>query len=580
MGRRVWLGSIVAVMFLGSGIACAQGALATLTTWTVPTPHPMLAGLVLGPGGEVYFSEYATDRLGRLDPGSGTITEWPVGTGPNQLALAPSGAVYFTETGGNAIARLIPSHSYYTSEVIPTPGSRPEGIALTGDGTLQVWFAERDADKLGRATVGGLAFDVLQVVPPSQSVVPPETTTLTPTSSTVTPQFAPGNPALPPAIAAPLAQTSGPFTEWNLAVGPGRPRQLAVAPDGSIWISTETRSLIRFLPDSNVAYFHDLPSGSVSVDVAVDPVGNVWFTEGWKDKIGVLDPATGDVVEWKLAGGSQPYDLVLAPDGSIWFTERNGDRIGRLEPWTNTITEYQLAPEVHPLDIAIDAFGDVWFISERQGFIGRLSLGPALGEPPTGLPIVSLTVDRGCGADYFPGDSIAITVSVSDAASVTLIDFETSGDIKQIALGTLSGGGTRTITATVEGPAGLETLVAVARTVSGVYVSTACTFAVGGVSPSLVSISLDRGCDGTYHYGDTAATVIQSGVTGTVNLYNVTRDGRVTRVLSGRPIAPGMPVTLTDVSINPTTGRSTLVVQVVTSGGQVLTAACSLNVIP
>ena len=71
-------------------------------------------------------------------------------------------------------------------------------------------------------------------------------------------------------------------------------------------------------------------------------------------------------------------------------------------------------------------------------------------------------------------------------------------------------------------------------------------------------LSLDRGCGGTYHYGDTAATVIQSSATGTVNLYNVTRDDRVTRILSGRPIAPGMPVVLTDVSINPTTGRSTL----------------------
>jgi len=98
---------------------------------------------------------------------------------------------------------------------------------------------------------------------------------------------------------------------------------------------------------------------------------------------------------------------------------------------------------------------------------------------------VSLTVDRGCGASYFPGDSIAITVS--DAASITLIDFETSGDIKQIALGALPGGGTRTITATVGGPTGLETLVAVARTASGGYVSTACTFAIGGVNPSLVS---------------------------------------------------------------------------------------------
>jgi len=695
---KFWALAALGVVLLLSGIGAerliAGGEPATLTAWEVSTPDPGLEGITIGPGGEVYFAEVYGDRIGRLDPATNVITEWPAGDGPHYLMLGDSGELYFTEKEGNRISRLIPSSDFYSSETVPTGGAQPWGILRTTDGGPKLWFAERPMSKLGLLELGGFVFDVVFPTTPTAQPVPPATVALAPSTSVISPQLTPGNPALPPAIAMAPETHSGPFTEWELMMGgSGHPRMLDIAPDGSLWISTETGSILRF--NSGSVMFYDLPSGSASLDVAVDSGGMVWFTESWADKIGRLNPTTGDVLEWPLPSGGQPFALALAPDGSVWFSERSGDRIGHLELWSNTITEYQLGANTHPLDIGIDASGDVWFTTERANYIGRLSIGPVLGPPPTGdeitsigvtkisdteadvtinynysgsqgfpvyigawptqggsratsfgfaparidapgsgtvivhveyhspsciatdgidvfvyrggqvpflernfsqgltwscgggvlpppptgLPVINLNIDRGCGANYNPGEPLTFSYSVSETATVTLLDFETGGNIKQTALGTVPAGVGRSGTGVVGGPAGVETLVLVARTLSGVYVSTGCSFGIGGVSPSLASVTLDRGCDALYHYGETATVTLQSSVPGQANLFNVTRDGRVTQMLANQLITPGMGLNF-NAPIGTTTGRSTLVLQVLSTGEQRLTAACSMNVLP
>ena len=513
---KFWaLAALVAGLLLsgiGTGRLMAGGEPGTLTAWRVPTPDPGLEGIAVAPSGEVYFTEVYGDRIGRLDPFTDVITEWPVGGGPRYLALGSSGQIYFTEGTGNGISWLNPSYGFYSSETVPTGGGQPTGIALTTSGGLKIWFAERLADKIGMLAVGGFVFDAVQPRTPMQQAVSPMTAALTPTTTVVMPSITAtwGSPPLPPAVAMIPGTTSGPFTEWPFSLGMGHPRMLTVGPGGDLWISTETASIIQFVPGSNTFYFHDLPSGSAALDVAVDSAGYVWFTESWEDKVGRLDPTTGNLIEWPLPSGSQPFALALAPDGSVWFSEREGDRIGHLEPWSNTITEYQLGANSHPLGIALDASGDVWFTTERGNYIGRLSIGPVLGPPPGGLPVVNLDIDRGCGANYNPGDPLTFSYSVSETAVVTLIDFETSGNIEQIVLGTAPAGVSRIGTGVITGPAGVETLVLVARTLSGVYISTGCSFGIGGVSPSLVSVTLDRGCGALYYYGETATVTLRS----------------------------------------------------------------------
>jgi len=703
----------------------ADGGAVPVTIWQIPTADSLPEGIVVDPtSGDIYFAEFAGDKLGRLDSSTNTITEWPVGDGPQYLVADISlgnTSLYFTEGGGNRISRLAPSINGYSSEAVPTPGSFPQGIALTLIGmTLvpsDIWFTERSGGQFGRLTLGGFVFDVVQPRTPTQRTIIPTTLTVTPTTTVVSPIVTAtwGSPPLPPPIMMDPGVASGPFTEWPLSLGPGHPGMIAVGPSGDLWISTETASIIQFDPQNNTFIPHNLASGSASVDLVVDSAGYVWFTEGWEDKIGRLDPTTGILTEWPLPSGGQPLNLVLDPGtGVVWFTEREDDRIGALDPTSNTIAEYQLGTGIHPLGIALDLTGPVvaiWFTTERGNSVGRLELA-TLGPPPTvfgaisladimaaslssakingsnnasnqipigtillyqtnegrygkleivsygydltvkwttynpdgsvysegdnlvihgtcscdldlgvesstssdfwweqvtaverylvpengarfavygaappsapspsGLPTLSLNIDRGCGANYNPGEPLTILFSVSESASATLFDFETNGNIKQIAVGSMPAGMTRTITGVVGGPAGTETLILVARTLSGIYVSTGCTFGIGGVSPSLISVTLDRGCDALYYYGETATVTLQSSIAGRANLFNITRDGRITQMVANQLIVPGMGLNF-NAPVGATTGRSTLVLQVLSTTGQRLTAACSMNVLP
>jgi streptogramin lyase len=680
---------LLGIALLG-GTALGSGEPGTLTAWSLPNANSLPGGIVAA-GGSVYFTEAGGNRIGLLDVAANTITEWDVGQGPERLALGSSNGVYFAERWADRIGRIYPSGNYYSSESSGTSPSGPMGLVMDVSGT-SFWYTQLGSTKVTHLTPGGLLFDVLQVKAPAVHSASPSTSLLLATSATVAPNTTPGNPYLPPAIAIAPRDTSGPYTEWSLPSGTYHLRDLAIASDGTLYITTESGSLLELNPASNTVLFHDLPAGATSLRVAVDPAGRVWFTESWEDKIGRLDPATGEVVEWSVASGGQPYALCIAADGSVWFSQREGDKIGHLEPATNALTEYKLAANSHPLDVTFDASGQLWFTTERGNWIGRLAVGPILGPPPvadsitdvhvallsatqaqvtvdytysgshgtpvfagglptvgggesggfgyvpeaipaagsgsvsfdltylgagctltdgmdvyiydagrttflfyhaavpmswgpcvssgssSGLPTVSVGVDRGCGGAYDIGSPVTISVTPSETVTATLIDFETGGTQKQVSLGLIPAGATRTVSGTITGPAGVEGVVVMAHTTSGTWVSAGCVFAIGGASASAVSVSVDRGGGAVYHYGETATAILQSSVVGVARLYQVTRDGRIAGVTTA-PILPGVTERIA-APINGTAGTSTFLLQVTSVTGQVLAATCSYEVIP
>lgn len=527
------------------GQSGSPGRSGFLTTWVVPTPDPGLSALDFGLGGEVYFTEFNRGKIGRLDPLSNSITEWTVGLGPRRLTVYAGGAVLYTDDPANRIGMLIPQMDNYATEMIPTAGARPYDLFAQAIGLLplEVWFTERASGRLGVLTVEGFVFDALLSTMPTSQTVTPTTGVITSTVQIAAVQFTPGNPALPPPIALAPSTVNGPFTEWEVLVGAGGAQLSALAPNptGGFWLATETSSLLGF-DGGNVTHY-SLPAGSASNAVAVDSSDNVWYTGGYTNRIGQLNPLTGDVTEWLLPT-AQVFDLAIDPsDGSVWFTDREGDRVGRLDPTSGEVELFQLPADTHPLSIEMNADG-VWFVSERLGTIHNLSFS-MLGQPPTppspvGLPTITLSIDRGYGVNYNPGDTLTINISVSETAAVTLLDFETNQNIKQIPLGTIAPGTTRTVSGVVGGPSGVETLVAVART---------------------------------------ATVTLQSQLSGEATLFNVTRTGQIKQLLLGQPIQAGVALQLT-APIDPITGRSTLVAYVHDTVGRNLTAWCSMNVLP
>jgi virginiamycin B lyase len=131
-----------------------------------------------------------------------------------------------------------------------------------------------------------------------------------------------------------------------------------------------------------VIHEYDVPTkGAHPHDPAVGPHDALWFTEQMTNKIGRLDPKTGEFKEYPLAAGENagPHGLVADREGNIWFTANFGGYIGKLDPNTGKVTEYKMPSEKadDPHTPVFDAHDILWFTVQGGNMVGRL-------DPKTG----------------------------------------------------------------------------------------------------------------------------------------------------------------------------------------------------
>jgi virginiamycin B lyase len=142
-------------------------------------------------------------------------------------------------------------------------------------------------------------------------------------------------------------------------------------------------------------------------DPAVAPDGALWYTGQRANKLGRLDPQTGQFKEYPLkTPGSGPHGLVADSEGNIWFTAIAKGYVGKLNPKTGEVTEYHMpnGEEVDPHTPVIDQQGVLWFTTEQANFVGRLD--PKTGQAklikvPTPHAVPYGIVVTSSGVPYF-----------------------------------------------------------------------------------------------------------------------------------------------------------------------------------
>ena len=162
------------------------------------------------------------------------------------------------------------------------------------------------------------------------------------------------------ALPAPQARLLSEYLAANFPEKPGR-RPTLVAGDTSIEV---TEWMVPTL-------------GQRSRDPIEAPDGSIWWTGMWASLVGRLDPATGDMQEFRLPPDSRPHSIVPDADGNIWYMGNSNATIGKLDPETGDVTEYPTTardphtPTFHPN-------GRLYFTAQNAGMLGRLS--PETGE--------------------------------------------------------------------------------------------------------------------------------------------------------------------------------------------------------
>jgi virginiamycin B lyase len=121
---------------------------------------------------------------------------------------------------------------------------------------------------------------------------------------------------------------------------------------------------------------YDLPTPNGRPhDPARSADGALWYTAQRANKLGRLDPATGDIREFPLkTPESGPHGLVADATGDIWFTANYAGYIGKLDPKTGAVTEYKISElrARDPHTPIFDRQGILWFTVQERNFIGRL----------------------------------------------------------------------------------------------------------------------------------------------------------------------------------------------------------------
>ena len=248
-------------------------------------PH----GLTEDADGNVWFTGISQNYIGKLDPNTGDVTRYPVpeaavapngARGPHTPIFDQSGTLWFTLQSG-MVGRLIPSTGEMRIVATPSDNTYPYGIQVNSEGVP--WYVDFRGNRVGS--------------------IDPETMEI---------------------------------TEYTLPNPDARPRRLALTPDDVVWYTDYARGYLgRFDPATGEVREWPSPSGPQSRPYGIATVGTtVWYSEsGVRDDTLVrFDTETEEFQTWLIpSGGGVVRNMMATADGDLVLACSAVNRIGLVE---------------------------------------------------------------------------------------------------------------------------------------------------------------------------------------------------------------------------------------------------------
>jgi virginiamycin B lyase len=288
------------------------------------TAHSGPYGIDRGDDGNLWFTELLGNRIGRINPTTGSITEYPIPTAdsePNGIYRAPSDYIWFTEFKGNKIGKIDIHSGVITEYPIPTENSQPFGIAGGPDGN--VWFTEQAGNKIGVMSRNGTMI-AEYAIPTANS----EPSGITIGSDMWFTEFK-GNKIG-------KITTEGVITEYPIPTEKSRPVAITEGwNNNEFWFTESTGNNIGKITSSGVITEYPIPTkGMGSYGITRGPLSDsdalMWFTESNGNNIGKITK-NGVITEYPTPAGEHDlYGITWGSDGNLWFTEAMGNKIGVL----------------------------------------------------------------------------------------------------------------------------------------------------------------------------------------------------------------------------------------------------------
>jgi virginiamycin B lyase len=326
------------------------------------------------------------------------VTEFPVLTAaaaPAGITRGPDGNLWFAESNADRVGRVTPAGA--VTEFPLAAGSGPLNLATGPDGLL--YFTERNADRIGRLNPLAGSDAAIQAslvefpVPGAGSE--PLGISPGPDGALWFTEFGSDEVG--------RITTAGAVTEFAVPGAGSRPAGITAGPDGALWFTEAGPGEVgRITTAGVVTNEFTIPGGTSNPEgITVGPDGALWFTEFGTDQIGRVTTA-GVVTEFDLPVGSSPSGIARGPDNALWFTEKGRDRIGRITT-AGGVTDLTtgVTSGAAPAGIALGPDGNLWFTENAGNRVGRFFV-----ILPTGVAVnaTAATLFRGTVTTFTDGD--------------------------------------------------------------------------------------------------------------------------------------------------------------------------------
>jgi len=309
--------------------------------WLVPTLGQRSRDPVEGLDGSIWWTGMWASLVGRLDPLTGDVREYPLPPSARPHSIVPDneGFIWYLGNSNGTVGKLNP---------------------LTGD------IREYDT---------GLADPHTGVFHPNGHFY-------------FTAQRAGAVARLDPASGEVLTVNTSP-----------RPYGIKVGPDGYLYVAFNGENAIGQLDPATleVNYFaipHE-DSRIRRLDIASD--GTIWYVNSSRGKIGHLDPKTGAVREWDSPSGpkSHPYAIAVIDD-VVWYNEsgQRPDALVRFDPETEAFQSWAIPSGIGIIrHVWVTRDKDLLIHQSSSNRIGRVKVVSAQGEAANTDPVPAMAGD-------------------------------------------------------------------------------------------------------------------------------------------------------------------------------------------
>lgn len=248
----------------------------------------------------------------------------------------------------------------------PIKGANPHALSIGSDAS--VWFTVPNQGKIGRFDPQTFSFE--QFALPGESSLP--TGIVVGTSGSVWITDPQNNRIVRFDPASKL------FKEYKLPTQDSAPSTITIDESGRIWLVEQlAEKIASFSPDTELFKEYAVPTKDAGLQgIASDDIG-IWFTEFRANKIGLLDPSTGEIAEFQPDKFSlnAPTGVLPVSDGIIWITEHGSNTLTKFSHHSGTFERFDIPGETPaPYGLAMDRDGNVWFALHLGNRIGVMQL--------------------------------------------------------------------------------------------------------------------------------------------------------------------------------------------------------------